>query len=89
MDPLGRFIYVTDFSGDFWAIPLDSSGAPGTPVEALAGGGNFVLMAIDPTGTYLYSQSQNGVNITSYKIGASGTLTSIGTTAGPKLWLST
>ncbi len=83
MDPLGRFIYVTDFSGDFWAIPLDSSGAPGTPVEALAGGGNFVLMAIDPTGTYLYSQSQNGVNITSYKIGASGTLTSIGTTAGP------
>jgi 6-phosphogluconolactonase (cycloisomerase 2 family)/uncharacterized protein YjdB len=83
MDPLGRFIYVTDFSGDFWAIPLDSSGAPGTAVEALAGGGNFALMAIDPTGTYLFSQSQNGLNIASYKIGSSGTLTSIGTTAGP------
>jgi 6-phosphogluconolactonase (cycloisomerase 2 family) len=83
MDPQGRFIYVTDFSGDVWAIPLDSSGALGTPVEALTGGTNFALMAIDPTGTYLYSQGQTGLNIVTYQIGSSGTLTTVATTAGP------
>jgi 6-phosphogluconolactonase (cycloisomerase 2 family) len=81
MDPLGRFIYVSDFSGNFWVIPLDSSGAPGTPVEALTGATSPEFMAIDPSGTYLYAIAEP--TISTYKIGSSGTLTSIGSITGP------
>jgi 6-phosphogluconolactonase (cycloisomerase 2 family) len=81
IDPLGRFIFVTDFSGNFWVIPLDAAGNLGTPVQALSGAGSTEYMAIDPSGTYLYAVSEP--NLTSYKIGSSGTLTSIGSVSGP------
>lgn len=78
IDPLGRFLYTEDGSGDIIVFPLDpNTGVPGTASNAATGVATPGLMAIDPSGTYMFLQTSG--NIASYKINSTtGALTAVG-----------
>jgi 6-phosphogluconolactonase (cycloisomerase 2 family) len=77
-DPLGRFLWVADSSGQILSYPLDPvTAAPGTQTVA-ANVPGVAVIAADPTGSYLFSEDTSG-NVAAYTISSTGTLTPLGT----------
>jgi len=79
-DPLGRFLWIVDHAdGLIISTALDSTtGAPGLQIPA-ANVANVSVIAVDPTGTYLFSEDSSGI-VAAYTISSTnGALTPLGT----------
>src|SRR5262249_28993524 len=79
VDPLGRFVYVTDGGGTIGGYTIGPDGS----LTALAsiGAGPFTSLnapqfpAIDPLGQFLFVPNNGGSSVSSFSIAADGTLT--------------
>jgi 6-phosphogluconolactonase len=87
-DPAGKYAFFAE-SGEIGLYSITANGllsvAPTSPVAAgTAGSGNTVL-AVSPSGQFLYALNQNDSKVHEFSIGVDGlgnpTLTSIGTTS--------
>ena len=80
VDPLGRFLWIVDHAdGLIISTALDpTTGAPGVQIPAV-NVANVSVIAVDPTGTYLFSEDTSG-NVSTFTISpTNGALTSLGT----------
>jgi 6-phosphogluconolactonase len=80
--PSGNFLYVTGQEAQGWieAFPV-SQGVLGTPTVTLTGNNPFGL-AIDSTGSHLYTANKQDSSISTFRINADGSLTQVGTPLG-------
>src|SRR5262249_57736517 len=78
IDPKGQFLYATDSAGNqIFAFSIQSSGAL-TPVAGspFAAGTQPVSVAVDSTGTLLYSANEGSNDVSAFKI-SSGALSPV------------
>ena len=80
--PSGNFLYVTGQEAQGWieAFPV-TQGVLGTPTVTLTGNNPFGL-AIDTTGSHLYTANKQDSSISTFTINADGSLTALGSPIG-------
>jgi dipeptidyl aminopeptidase/acylaminoacyl peptidase len=79
VDPFGRFLYTVNL-GKVAAYRILETGALveiGTPVSVLPAGQKANVVKVDPTGRFLYALSEEGADVTTFRIDADGDLTSV------------
>lgn len=80
--PSGNFLYVTGQEAQGWIeeFPV-SQGVLGTPAVVLTGNNPFGL-AIDPTGSHLYTANKLDSSLSTFTINSDGSLTELGSPIG-------
>ena len=88
VDPTGRYAYVTNHgSGDITQFSINATTGALTSLGLVSSGGPTPYsVAVDPTGQYVYVTNQDdptggASSVAQFKIGATGTLTPIGSGA--------
>jgi len=79
VDPFGRFLYTVNL-GKVAAYRILETAALveiGTPVSVLPAGQKGNVVKVDPTGGFLYALSEEGADVSTFRIGANGDLTSV------------
>jgi DNA-binding beta-propeller fold protein YncE len=89
VDPTGKFIYVTNVGtigirnarSSVFAFSVGSDGAmtpvPGSPFGVAAHVGSCFMLAVDPTGKFVYVTNPPGNSVSGYNIGSDGALSPI------------
>jgi 6-phosphogluconolactonase len=80
LDPTGKFAYVTNYdSNDVSMYAINGSTGSLTPIGTIAAGPSPTSIIVHPSGKFAYVTNSASNNVSMYSIGATGSLTLLGT----------